>query len=285
VAIANRSFDLGIYEDVGRGTLGRGFAMKKISVSLTLAFVGCAMVGGGRVCGAQTPVPVVVELFTSEGCSSCPPADAFLERLRALQPFPGARLIVLSEHVTYWNHDGWKDPYSSDQLTERQDSYVQRLGLPSAYTPQFMVDGASELKASDPEQVRGVFEKVIADQKIPVTISSVHIDSAGSQILRGHIDIDGTTNKHDAEVFLAVTLNEVNSDVSAGENKGRKLTEVAVVVELEKLAKIAHGGSLSRDFEVKLKPNVNPANVGLVAFAQANGSGKIVGAAALDKIN
>jgi hypothetical protein len=205
--------------------------------------------------------------------------------LQSAQPIPGARLITLSEHVTYWNHDGWKDPYSSDQLTDRQQVYVNRFGLPSAYTPQFVVDGTDELKLTDAGQVRSVFEKAVKEQAIPVAITSAHLDPSGFGVVRGHIDVNGTATKQSADVYVAVTLHQTNSDVSAGENKGRKLTETEVVLNLEKVAKITPGHVLSHDFEVKLKSSEDPANLGLVVVVQSGGTGKIVGAASAEGIS
>ena len=147
--------------------------MRTLLISLTVAAIGCA---ASTITYAEDAHggPILVELFTSEGCSSCPPADAWLRAIDASQPLP-EQLIVLSEHVDYWNHDGWKDPYSSHPLTERQSDYEGILHEDSPYTPQVIVDGTSQAKLGDANEVRQVFEKSAASPKIPVNINSVSI--------------------------------------------------------------------------------------------------------------
>lgn len=244
-----------------------------------LALVGFLTTGDSRAADTHATTPVLVELFTSEGCSSCPPADAWLQRMDAAQPLPGAELIVLSEHVDYWNHDGWKDPYSSSLVTERQSDYVRALGLQTPYTPQVIVDGATDLHLTDDQQKEQTFQKAAASQKIPVRITSVTLDPANPSILRAHVEVAGNSADENADIYEAVALSHAESQVLRGENSGKHLTHVAVVQELTKIGKLQKGKTFSRDVEIKLKPGTDPKNIRLVVFAQKSGPGKVLGAA------
>jgi len=222
--------------------------------------------------------PILVELFTSEGCSSCPPADELLEKMDALQPVPGTQLIVLSEHVDYWNHDGWTDPYSSASITDRQSAYVRALGLKTPYTPQFLVDGTEELQAHNNEQVVQLLQKAAAAPKIPMRLESVSVEPGNPAIVQGRVESDVSSEKHKADVFVAIALDHAESQVARGENSGRHLSHVAVLAELTKVGKLEPGKSLGQGFRVKLKlPGPGPMNLRIVAFAQEPGPGKVIG--------
>src|ERR1700683_4533679 len=223
--------------------------------------------------------PILVELFTAEGCSSCPPADALLLKLDATQPVPDAQLIVLSEHVDYWDHDGWKDPNSSPALTERQAAYVSALGLKTPYTPQIIVDGTDEMRLGDPQQDSKVFQKAVGYPKIPVRIGEVVVDGGNPSVLQTHIEADGNSDKHNADIYVAVALDHVESQVLHGENGGRHLTHVAVVQQLTKIGKLRRGQTFNEAVQMKLKPGTDPRNVRIVAFVQESGPGRLLGAA------
>src|SRR5579863_1303558 len=223
--------------------------------------------------------PVLIELFTSEGCSSCPPADIFLQRLDTLQPIDGAQLIVLSEHATYWDHDGWKDPNSSSSLTDRQIAYGSAHRLPPPATPQLIADGTQEIRLGDPQQIKDILQKAAATPKIPMRIGEVTVDAANPGVLRAHIETDVNSEKHAGDVFVAIALDHVESQVLKGENGGKHLVHVAVVQQITKVGKLSKGKNFSQDVQLKLAPGTDPKNVRMVAFVQESGPGDVLGAA------
>jgi hypothetical protein len=246
-------------------------------LAILLVVLGVARGDYGRAPDTAAP-PVLLELFTSEGCSSCPPADELLERLDAAQPVPGVQLIVLSEHVDYWNHDGWKDPYSSAQLTERQSGYVHSLGLNTPYTPQFIVDGASELKG-DASDVAQTLQKASTAAKVAVRIRSLRIDAGSPALVQGHIEVDGGSQKQNADIFVVTALDHAESEVSRGENSGRHLTHVAVAQQFIKVGKFEKQKTFSQSFQLKLKSRIDPVNIRVIVLVQEPGFGKVLGAA------
>jgi hypothetical protein len=238
--------------------------------------------GETKTAAAETTsaTPVLIELFTSEGCSSCPPADIFLQKLDTAQPIPGAQLIVLSEHVTYWDQDGWKDPNSSPSLTDRQSSYEGALGEKTVFTPQLIVDGTQQIRLGNPQQIiEDLLKKAAAAPKVPIRIGEVTVDAGNPTTLRAHIETDANFDKHNADVYVAVALDHVESQVLRGENGGRHLVHVAVVQELTKVGKLQKGKTFTQDIQLKLKPGTDPKNVRLVALVQESGPGKVLGAA------
>jgi hypothetical protein len=227
---------------------------------------------------ARSGAPVLVELFTSEGCSSCPPADVILQRLDDYQPIPGAQLIVLSEHVTYWDQQGWKDPNSSTAFTDRQSAYETQLSEKESYTPQFVIDGSQSVSLEKPKNLEDALNKAKENGKIPVRISNVSADPSKPGTLRFHVETDTNPDKHNADVYVAVALNHVESQVLHGENGGKHLIHVAVVQQLNRVGKLPKGKSFAQDVQIKLKPNENLKDIRLVAFAQESGQGKLLGA-------
>lgn len=243
-----------------------------VGLVLVLAAFSCVAADS-----ANTGSPVLVELFTSEGCSSCPPADRLLVDLDRSQPVSGADLIVLSEHVDYWNSQGWQDPWSSAFFTDRQTRYSDHFGLRSAYTPQLVVNGEAQASGNDWPQAKQECQKASTEQKIPIRISSMTLD--GNNALRAHLEADALPSSvKKADLYVAVALNHTESQVKAGENSGRTLDHVAVVQSLTKVGSLEKGKSFAKDVELKLNSKTDPANLRLIAFVQEPGPGKVLGA-------
>ena len=251
--------------------------MRCLPVVVLFLVAVCGSSGWSADTGARTPI--LLELFTSEGCSSCPPVDVWVQKLDAAQPIPGAELIVLSEHVDYWNHDGWKDPYSSAKMTERQQEYQRRFGLSDVYTPQVILDGDVVLDPSQAAQVRQDFSQLSGAPMLPVRIESAALDAGDPEMLTGQVAVDGASQKLGGDVYVAVALDKTVTDVLAGENDGKKLTNVAVVMSLVKIGKAEKGKDFEQNFRVKLWNGADRSNLRVVAFVQEPGVGKVVGAA------
>jgi hypothetical protein len=219
---------------------------------------------------AQTPV--VVELFTSEGCSSCPPADALLVQLSQKAP-PGLDLILLGEHVDYWNHDGWTDRFSSSQFSQRQSDYEARLHVNGPYTPQMVVDGHLQFVGNNAAALKRNLQAASTEPKI----AQVSLQWEAGDHLK--IAVQTPEAKH-AHVFLAVTEDGLTTAIAGGENSGRTLRHAAVVRELRELGSVKKG-SLEKTVEISRHSGWNPANLKVAVLVQDSDGGPILGAGSL----
>lgn len=265
--------------------------MTKSSSRLTqstfvLFFLCCCAPPTAAQTASATPArtPVIVELFTSEGCSSCPPADLLLQKLEAEQPLTGVDVIGLEEHVDYWNHDGWIDPYSSSEWTQRQLDYGARLTT-QPYTPQMVVDGVSQFVGSDARNASLAIRKAASSPKMAVEIRADAAGRNGTQNFAVSIKkLAGETPGDVAEVWLAITEDGLRSSVNRGENAGHLLAHVATLRSLHKIG-VAEGNGATAAFtgnsRVKLDSRWNRENLAVVLFVQERRSRKIIGAASI----
>jgi hypothetical protein len=222
------------------------------------------------VCAAQTTSPVVVELFTSEGCSSCPPADRLLIELDQKQQVDGSDIIVLGEHVDYWDGLGWRDRFSSARFTERQQAYAERFRISGPYTPQMVVNGSTEFVGNDS---RTATKNIQQAAHRPTPAATIHVTQAADHL---HISITGA-GKHAANVLCAITERELTTKVGAGENNGRELHHTAVVRDLRKVG-TTRDGSFETDVPLKFSSDWRIENLRAVVFLQSGNAGEILSA-------
>jgi hypothetical protein len=216
---------------------------------------------------------VVVELFTSEGCSSCPPADALLGRLRQQKFADGVEVIPLGLHVDYWDFQGWTDRFSSAAYTERQQKYAHRFHTEGPYTPQMVVDGASQFVGSDTSRAGAA----IVQAGMRQAAADVQISAAGEDKVQVSIK---APKGNSSEVILAYTEDNLATKIGGGENNGRELRHSAVVRELRSIGHLENG-VFEAALAVKLKKGWKRNDLRIVVFAQEPNNGPIDGAASL----
>ena len=224
--------------------------------------------------GSPARKAVLVELFTSEGCSSCPPADKLLGRLRQDLAGRGFEVIPLGLHVDYWNSLGWKDRFSSAEFSRRQEQYAQALRIDGPYTPQMVIDGETEFVGSNNERAHAAITEAAAlPQKAEIELSATAPDNL-------IVHVKAAADQNGSLVMLAITEDNLATRVGAGENNGRELRHAAVVRELRQLGRMQQG-SFQAGVPLKIAKEWKPADLRAVIFVQQGDSGVILGAASV----
>jgi len=229
--------------------------------------------------------PVIVELFTSEGCSSCPAADRLLARLEQTQPVPGAQVIAIEEHVDYWNQLGWTDPFSSPQYRARQNDYAMAFHASNIYTPQMVVNGSVEFVGSDMN--RAYHEIGTAAQAETTRIELATAPNAKDSDLLDlsmRLASPKTAKLRDSSIYLAITENNLATLVARGENAGHTVRHSAVVRSFGVIGKVdAKGPNIGQVVStLRLPHEWKRQNLRAVVFVQERESLHITGASAID---
>ncbi len=251
-------------------------ALARIWVTM-LGALGLVGIPGAKALAAAPPAgsPVLVELFTSQGCSSCPPADRLLSRLGSDARWRG-RVVPLAFHVDYWNTLGWADTFSRPEWSRRQEEYAAAVGSRRIYTPQAVIDGGEECVGSEEDEVLSRIERAAARPAGRVTIA-VRRDGAGFRV---DLDLSPPRDFHrPLQVMLAVYESGLLTDVRRGENAGRRAADDFVVRRLEKIADLAAGAGGQATAAVALDPAWRAERVGVAAFLQDPASRAVLGVA------
>lgn len=218
---------------------------------------------------------VLLELYTSEGCPTCPPADANLARLEKEQPVAGTEIITLALHVDYWNSLSWKDIYSSPLFSRRQQIYSQALKINQSYTPQMIVDGQTEFSGNNLAKAqKTIFEAAkINKAKIEITSNAANYK----------IKIFDLPAHETATVFLAITEDNLASNRKSSVKSDVITRHVSVVRELKSLGMLtAAQVNLEIETALQIQPAWRKENLKLIVFVQENASRKILGASRIN---
>ena len=249
------------------------------AVSLSLFSIGSPLKAAHQPSNpaVDTSSPVaIVELFTSEGCSSCPPADELLRQIHLKEATSGQLIVGISEHVTYWNNLGWKDSYSSPLFTERQSTYASRLSPEGPYTPQMVLNGREQFVGSDGGALEHALREDAKRTHFGLRILTSTLSADGVEV---RVSFSGHTSKP-LDVVAVLTDDADRSNVLRGENSGRLLQHVSVARSLTKVATVT--GDAEKSIHLSIPEGFQVATgIGhhLVVFVQEAHQGMIVGAA------
>jgi hypothetical protein len=255
--------------------------MSQLRPALVLSFFAVLSYGSFAQTVPSGRTPVLVELFTSEGCSSCPPADALLAKLDRDQPLNGVNIIVLGEHVDYWDNLGWHDRFSSHQLTQRQNQYSARLGIDGVYTPQMIVDGTDQFVGNDVAHARNSIQHAAQTAKLNLSLTRPVVDGhriSSSLSSMGFLQ----ASQVQGDIYIALVDITDTTEVRNGENGGRRLQHAGVVRSLQHIGTLQDLGQGQLPFSLDAPGDAKPANMRVVAFVQKKGQGAILGAALTD---
>lgn len=211
-------------------THSASYALRATALAALLAGGWLALADAPKAKASEAERLVVVELFTSQGCASCPPADAYLSEIVQRKG-----VLALSQHVDYWNYMGWKDPFSSAMASKRQKAYSNSLGARYVYTPQMVVDGRTQDVGSNREAIevmladaRRAIDKKLALRVYPGAINEVKLVlPAAPAPAKGSKEPDHSA--HSATIWLVAYDSSHTSEVERGENRGKTLTNYNVV--------------------------------------------------------
>jgi len=227
------------------------------------------------------PVAIIAELFTSEGCSSCPPADDLLRHLLKEQPIDGVVIIGLSEHVDYWDRLGWKDRFSSAMFSRRQEEYSQVFGDDRIYTPQMVIGGREEMVGIEADKIHAAIGRAAKRPMAVLTVYATQDVVERSAAVQVEIrEVPETARRGDLDVMLAIVENGLESHVKSGENAKRTLKHSAVTRTLVTVGKVPKSsGSGSFTTNVALPGGWRALQLRFVAFLQDRRTHEIHGAA------
>ena len=242
--------------------------MKIASVLITLAFTttsfSCTDSSAKKSVNNMVSGFAVVELFTSEGCSSCPPADIAVAKLLKEH---SSNVYVLGYHVDYWDKYGWKDIFSNHAYTQRQGEYAKTFKLSSVYTPQIIVNGTEQFVGSNKGKLNAVINKDLQE----ASNTKLNIDAKST--CGKTVAVNYSSNADNADLKIALIQLNAENKIQRGENSGATLHHVNVVRDIKTITATANG-----NIELAIPPGLSPKDCGIIAFVQDTADNKIMAA-------